>query len=129
MEELWESEGKPHMKPRVAAEQRVPSWIPPPQGTTKINVDMAMGKNTGQGSIAAVARDDTGLYLGVSVVVFPAKTNAETLEALACKEAVSLTKDINARRVRVASDSKNVVANLEKGTMGVYTHIVWEIRN
>jgi hypothetical protein len=61
------------------------------------------------------------------VVVFPRKTDAETLEALACREAVSLARDINARRVRVASDCKNVIANLEKGTMGVYSHIVREI--
>jgi ribonuclease HI len=63
--------------------------------------------------VAAVARDDTGLHLGASVVVFSGKTEAETLEALACREAVSLAKDINARKVRVASDCKNVVANLE----------------
>jgi hypothetical protein len=72
--------------------------------------------------VVAVARDDTRLYLGASVVVFLGKTEAETLEALARREAVSLMKDINARKVRVASDCKNVVANLEKGTMGAYTH-------
>jgi ribonuclease HI len=82
----------------------------------KINGYVAVGKNTGQGSVVAVARDDTGLYLGASVVVFPGKTDAKTLEALASREAVSLAKDINARRVRVASDSNNIVANLEKGT-------------
>jgi ribonuclease HI len=88
-----------------------------------------VGKNTGQGSVAAVARDDTGLYLGASVVVFPGKTEAKTLESLACREAVSLPKDINARKVRVASDCKNVVVNLEKDTIGVYTYIVWEIQD
>jgi hypothetical protein len=40
---------------------------------------------------------------------------------------MSLAKDINAQKVRVASDSKNIVANLEKGTMGAYAHIVREI--
>jgi hypothetical protein len=47
VEELWESEDKPPMKPRGAAEERIPKWIPPPQGTTKINVDAAVGKNSG----------------------------------------------------------------------------------
>jgi hypothetical protein len=42
-------------------------------------------------------------------------------------EAVSLAKDINARKVRVASGCKNVITNLEKGTMEVYAHIVQEI--
>jgi hypothetical protein len=71
VEELRESEGLPRSKPRVAAEQRDLIWIPPPRGTTKINVDAAVGKNTGRGSVAAVAQDDTRLYLGASVVVFP----------------------------------------------------------
>jgi hypothetical protein len=35
VEELWESEDKPPMKPRGAAELRIPKWIPLPQGTTK----------------------------------------------------------------------------------------------
>jgi hypothetical protein len=52
----------------------------------KINVDAAVGKNTGRGSIAAVARDDHDRFQGASSVVFPSKTDTETLEALACWE-------------------------------------------
>jgi hypothetical protein len=36
--------------------------------------------------------------------VFPGKTEAETLEALACREAIALAYYINARSVRVASE-------------------------
>jgi hypothetical protein len=79
------------------------------------------------GNRLGLARPIRSTYLGASVVVFPGKTDAETLEALACREAVSLARDINAMRVQVASDCKNVIANLEKGTMGVDSHIVREI--
>jgi hypothetical protein len=51
-----------------------------------------------------VARDSSGLFQGASVVVYPGRMDAETLEALACREAVSLALDVGARRVKVASD-------------------------
>jgi hypothetical protein len=47
---------------------------------------------------------------------------------MACREAVDLVRDIGAQKVLVASDCRNVVANLEQGTMGAYAHIVDEIK-
>jgi ribonuclease HI len=68
----------------------------------KINVDLAaVGKNMGRGTVAAVARSDRGTYLGASVLVFLGRMEAETLEALACREAVALAKDLHASRIRV----------------------------
>jgi hypothetical protein len=61
----------------------------------KINGYVVVGKNTGQGSVVAVARDDAGLYLGASVVVFPGKTDAKTLEALASREVIRLKRIYN----------------------------------
>jgi hypothetical protein len=60
-------------------------------------------------------------------VVYPGRMDAETLEALACREAVSLALDVGARRVKVASDCSNVIASLEQGTLGVYAHIIQDI--
>jgi hypothetical protein len=40
--------------------------------------------------------------MGDSAVVFPGKTDAETLEALACREAVFLAFDINARYFKLS---------------------------
>jgi ribonuclease HI len=91
---------------------------------TKINVDAAVSKNTGLGTVAAVARDEEGVFCGASAVVFPGKTDAETLEALACREALSLAQDINTRRIRVASDCLNVIRSMDQGTMGAYAHVV-----
>jgi hypothetical protein len=103
------------------------AWIPPPQGMLKVNINAATSKNTGRGVVAAVARDDRGRFEGASAVIFPGNTEAETLEALACREVVALARDINARRIRVASDCQQVIGSLENGTMGAYAHIVQEI--
>jgi hypothetical protein len=78
-------------------EQHIPAWVPPPPGMIKINVDAAVGKNSGRGTVAAVARNDSGLFWGASAVVFPGRTVAETLEALACREAIALARDLDAR--------------------------------
>ena len=113
--------GEQEQKCRVATTcQSGPRWIAPPQGMIKVNVDAAVGKNSGRGAVAAVARSDNGVFLGASVITFPGQTDAETLEALACREAVALATDIHARSVRVASDCMNMVKKLEGGTTGVY---------
>jgi hypothetical protein len=49
----------------------VPGWIPPPLGMVKINVDAAVGKNTGCGSVAMIARSDTGGVHGCFDSSFP----------------------------------------------------------
>jgi hypothetical protein len=104
-----------------------PGWTPPLVGVVKINIDAAVSQNIGRGSIAAVARDDRGNFIGASAWVFPGRTDAETLEVLACREAVDLAQDIGARKVQVASDCPNVITSLDHGTLRVYAHIVHEI--
>jgi ribonuclease HI len=95
-----------------------PGWTPPPVGVVKINIDAVMSKTIGHGSIAAVARDDQGNFVAASARVLPRCTNAQTLEALACREAMDLAQDIGAH---------NVITSLDHGTLGVYMHIVHEI--
>jgi len=48
--------------------QHVPAWIAPPESITKINVDAAISKNTGRAVAAAIARDETGIFQGASVL-------------------------------------------------------------
>jgi ribonuclease HI len=104
------------------------TWIPPPQGMIKINVDATMGKGTGSGSVAEIARSESGEFMGASAVVLNGKTDPETLEAMACREAVALPCDINARRVHVASDGLAVVSSIKAGRMGVYAQVISEIK-
>ncbi|KAK1666385.1 hypothetical protein QYE76_054544 [Lolium multiflorum] len=125
---MWQTYGHQPRRTPPGDGGRVPRWIPPPAGVMKINVDAAVSKNTGLGAVAAVARNAEGVFCGASTVVLPGKTDAETLEALACREALSLAQDINTRRIRVASDCLNVVRSMNQGTMGVYAHVVREFK-
>ena len=83
-------------KPKQWAAQRVhdhhPRWIFSPPGFAKINVDVA------------VARDSSGCYLGASTLVFAGVSDPEILEVLACREGLALANDLLIQQARVASD-------------------------
>jgi hypothetical protein len=87
-----------------------PRRIPPPRDVVKINVDGAVGKSHARCSVAAVARSANGELLGGIVSrLFRLCWRRRRLEALACREAPSLAKDIDARRIQAASDCLNVI--------------------
>jgi hypothetical protein len=102
-------------KPAAQSAQASTRWIPPPPGMVKINVDAAVGKATGRGAVATVARSESGMFLGASTVVLLGKTDPVTLETLACREALSLAYGINAHKIRVASDCRSVVQSIQGG--------------
>jgi len=60
----------------------------------KINVDVALAKNSGVVAAAAVARDIVGKFLGASVVVMEGLLEPNTVEAIACKEGLALASDL-----------------------------------
>jgi ribonuclease HI len=75
-------------------------------------MDATVSKNTDSGAVAAVARDDRGRFMGASTLIYLGRSDAETLEALACREGIALARDISARQVLLASDCLNVVCSL-----------------
>ena len=103
-------------------------WIPPPAGLSKVNVDAALSKNSARAAVAAVARGETGAFLGASSVVFHGMSDPETMEAMACREGMALAADILLQRFKLATDCSNVVRSLEEECMGPYGHIVREIK-
>lgn len=60
-------------------------------------------------------------------MVFAGINDAATLEALACREALSLALDLAVDKIVVACDSKTVVSEICKGTEGRYSGIIKEI--
>jgi hypothetical protein len=60
----------------------------------KINVDAAISTNMVRASVAAVAHDQTGKFLGASGVVLEGITDVETAEAIACREGLALASDL-----------------------------------
>jgi hypothetical protein len=68
-------------KPRGAPVGVHPRWIPPPAEVAKLNVDAAVAKTTDMGSVAAVARSATGVFLGASAMSIKGLVDPESLEA------------------------------------------------
>lgn len=93
----------------------------------KMNVDEALARNRYGGAVAAICRDHTGAYLGSSAVVFQSITDPTVLETFACREALALAEDLNAQRLKVASDCLGVVNDINMGTGGPHSAVVHEI--
>uniref|UniRef100_A0ACD5YJ04 Uncharacterized protein n=1 Tax=Avena sativa TaxID=4498 RepID=A0ACD5YJ04_AVESA len=89
-----------------------PIWIPPPDDTLKINVDVDVSKSDIKGVIATVFVP----HLGASIV-FNDITDPAILEPLACREALALARDLRIVNVLIVSHCKNVVSNIADGSL------------
>ena len=87
-------------------------WIPPPQGVLKVNVDAALSKNSDTAAVAAVARDETGMFLGASALVVEGITSPEVAEAMACREGLALASDLDLQKIRIVTECVNVVKSI-----------------
>ena len=114
-------------RPPGAPVQRPMGWIAPPAGLTKINVDAAVGRGRRHGAVAAISRDNTGQFLGASVVVYGGISDPATLECMAVREALALAEDLNVTDIKVASDSKVVVTDIREKNPTEYGAIIHEI--
>ena len=77
-----------------------------------MNVDAALSKNSDIAAMAAVARDETGMFLGASALVVEGTTSPEVAEAMACREGLALASDLDLQKIRIATDCVNVVKNI-----------------
>jgi ribonuclease HI len=94
-------------------------WIPLPEGAVKINVDTTLSKNDQIAPAAAIARDEIGRFMGAFSLVLKGVSKPEVMEVIACREGLSLTLDIQARKVKLACDNQSVVNNIHQGSRGV----------
>jgi ribonuclease HI len=97
-------------------------------GIVKINVDAAVSKNSNGAAVAAIAQNVDGNFIWASAVVFFGITDPKSLEAMACREGLSLANNTILHRVRIASDYANVIRSIHSGSMGVYSHVIQEIK-
>ena len=100
----------------------------PPPGYMKIHVDAATARNQMRGA-ATVCCDGEGNYMGSSSLVTYGINDATTLEAIACQEALSLAEDLMLQNFVVASYSKHIVKDIEKGSQGAHGNIIREINS
>ena len=102
-------------------------WEPPPEGTIKINVDAAVFQ--GRGTTAAVCRNHNAEYMGSSAFVIKGLIDPASLEAIACREALSLAEDLGLQDLVIASDCSTVVKHIKESSGGNYGGVIKEIRS
>ena len=95
----------------------VPWWLASPVGVTKVNVDVALSKNDKLAALSAIARDEAGVFMGASPIVIQGADHPESLEAAACREALALARDLNIRRVKLASECANIIRSIATGAV------------
>ena len=90
-----------------------PRWIPPRAGCPKINVDTVVAKTGSGGAVGAICRSETGLYMGASSLTIPGISDPAVLEAMACREALSLARDLHLSCITVSTDCLAVINNMK----------------
>lgn len=82
-----------------------------------------MARSANAGAYGAVCRDSSGLYMGSSAI----KCSDATLEALACREAMALAKDLSLGNIVVASNWKEVIQDIKSFFGGKHASFIREI--
>jgi hypothetical protein len=94
------------------------------------SVIVGMLHTPSRGSTApTILRDEHGNYLGSSTLVIPAILDPSTLEAIACRDALSSAEDLLLQSFIIALDSKQLVGVVLKGNQGRYETIISEIQH
>lgn len=92
-----------------STEQEVDSTV----GLVKFNTDAEVSRVGERGAIVVVCRDETRMYLGASVI-YTGISDSSTLEALACREALSLVYDLGVHHLYIVSDCLSVIKNIKE---------------
>jgi ribonuclease HI len=79
-------------------------------------------------TVAVIARDEAGTFLGASAFVMEGVLDPETAEALACREGLALASDLMLHKVRIATDCANIVKNMHSLAMSPCGHIIRDIK-
>jgi hypothetical protein len=93
----------------------------------KINVDVVISKNMGRASVAAVARDQAGKFLGASGMVLEGIIDVKTAEAIACKEGLALASNLTLQSFQLASNIAKVIRSLGEEGMSPYGQVVKKV--
>lgn len=97
-----------------------------PRPTHKLNIDAKVAGSSGVGGVAAMSRGP-GRFIFGSLRLFRGISDSTMLEALAVREAMSLTKDLNLHDIHVVSDCKVVIDDIVQGVRAGYGAIIHKI--
>lgn len=86
----------------------------------KINIDAAISKNSIVSIMAGLVR---GKFMAASTLVMEGLYNAETMEAIACREGLALASNLVVLVFRMTTDCANVMRSINGQGMGTYVII------
>lgn len=89
-----------------AALNAMERWLLPPLGTMKLNTDGAFPHSGAGGGRRVIVRDHIGNFVAGACQFFPAVSDPESAELLACKRAFELAMELGYERVILETDSK-----------------------
>jgi ribonuclease HI len=93
-----------------------------------LNVDAAMAKTTTGGAVGVVCRSVLE-FMGASTLTFPGITDPAVMEALACRKAMALAKDLNLQNITVATDCLSVITAIEQPYAGRFSMVLDEVKD
>ena len=95
----------------------------------KINVDAPVSPHENFDIAAAVCRSEQAEFLGAPLFVIHGLSDLSSLEAVACREALSLAEHLELHQLHIASDCKNVIKHIHESSGGVYGGVIKDIKS
>ena len=111
--------------------QVVARWKPPEAGWVKFNTDGPVDSDNRRGGVGIVARDHMGEVVCGRCSRYDGVMDLESVELLACRDAMLLAREKNIQQVVIETDCQNIKtlweSNMGERTVGVY--ILREMRS
>jgi ribonuclease HI len=106
-------------------------WLPPEVGWTKANADGSFAAAEGHGGGGVVLRNHQGVAVAGACCFFPAVSDPERAELLACRRTAHLAKETGVRKLVLETDCAGAVAKLKAQEMDRSVHgpLVEEIKS
>ncbi|XP_075654783.1 uncharacterized protein LOC142624948 [Castanea sativa] len=104
-------------------------WCPPEAHTFKANIDAAVFKSENLVGLGIVIRDWRGEAIGAVTMPVSLPQTVVELEAMACRRAVQLAREIGLSQVIFEGDSSTVIKAILEGPTDVlpYGHVIEDI--
>ena len=119
-------------QPNLPTPDQLPTthqWRPSDHPRFKANYDRAVFNNINTAGIGVVIRDSNATVIGALSRRIPLPQTVEEVEALACRRAVQLAREIGISEVVFEGDSTIIVQALKHGQVdqSVYGHILDDV--
>ena len=101
------------------------SWVPPPFGVFKVNVDGACSKQEGSSSVGVVIRDFNGQVVAALCLPLQSYFFVELMEVFALEQGILFAQELQLPRVIFEFDALAFIQEVNDKAMGsMYGHLI-----